>query len=153
MQWCGVGFSQLPNGLGFGGSQTGQGNFAVYVDCTLDKGMSRPIATYGSPSLSHEQVFEVAAVECWLLQPPEGHHGGGALGSLGSSSGRLASGGSSGSVLDAAAEDQSLLELAGVKLSHSEGVRQAGPDDELPTVWSSGGRAQQQHHHHHQEQQ
>ena len=62
-QWCGVGFNQLPNGLGFGGAQqAAAGQFALYVDSTLDKGMSRPLATFGSPSLSACQVFEVSSL-------------------------------------------------------------------------------------------
>lgn len=43
IQWCGVGFSQLPNGLGFGGQV---GHFGVWIDETLDTGMSRPAATF-----------------------------------------------------------------------------------------------------------
>ena len=65
-QWCGIGFSQLPNGLGFGGAQ-GAGNmgqFALYVDASLDGGMSRPIATFGNDPLGAEQVFQVGA---WCL--------------------------------------------------------------------------------------
>ena len=58
-QWCGVGFSQLPSGIGFGGAAGALGQFALYLDSTLDSGMSRPIATYGSPSLASEQLFQV----------------------------------------------------------------------------------------------
>jgi hypothetical protein len=60
-QWCGIGFSQLPNGCGFGGAQgaTNMGQFALYVDSTLDTGMSRPIATFGNEPLTSHQVFQV----------------------------------------------------------------------------------------------
>ena len=88
-QWCGAGFKQLPNGIGFGGAE-GSGNsglirnpdihrslkpaladlilkfcsstpghFALYVDNTLDSGMSRPIATFGNNPLASQQVFQV----------------------------------------------------------------------------------------------
>lgn len=43
IQWCGIGFTQLPNGVGFGGQV---GHFGVWLDATLDTGMSRPAATY-----------------------------------------------------------------------------------------------------------
>jgi hypothetical protein len=55
-QWCGIGFSQLPNGLGFGGQV---GHYAMFVDSTLEAGVSRPSATYASPCLASEQVFQV----------------------------------------------------------------------------------------------
>ena len=42
-QWCGINFSQLPNGIGFGGQAS---YFGLYVDGTLDEGMSRASATY-----------------------------------------------------------------------------------------------------------
>lgn len=35
------------------------GQFALYVDSTLDSGMSRPIATFGNVPLSGEQKFQV----------------------------------------------------------------------------------------------
>ena len=83
--WCGSGFTQLPNGLGFGGSQGGPvGHFALYVDNTLDTGMSRPIATFANECLAGSQVFQVGAralkippccilsCPCWLY----GHQGG-----------------------------------------------------------------------------
>ena len=44
LQWCGQGFSQLPNGVGFGGQV---GNYGVWLDASFDTGMSRPVATYG----------------------------------------------------------------------------------------------------------
>ena len=42
-QWCGVNFSQLPNGIGFGGQVD---YFGMHLDGTLDAGMSRASATY-----------------------------------------------------------------------------------------------------------
>ena len=55
-----MGFSQLPGGLGFGGAAGARGHFALYVEPSLDSGMSRPIATFGnSSSLASEQVFQV----------------------------------------------------------------------------------------------
>ena len=60
--WCGVGFKQLPNGIGFGGAEGSAniGHFALCVDSTLDSGMSRPIATFGNTPLASEQVFQVS---------------------------------------------------------------------------------------------
>lgn len=43
LQWCGIGFSQLPNGIGFGGQV---GHYGVWLDATMDHGMSRPAATF-----------------------------------------------------------------------------------------------------------
>lgn len=43
VQWCGIGFSQLPNGIGFGGQV---GHFGLWLDHTMDSGMSRPAATF-----------------------------------------------------------------------------------------------------------
>ncbi|KAG2448783.1 hypothetical protein HYH02_006135 [Chlamydomonas schloesseri] len=121
IQWCGVGFSQLPGGLGFGGAAGARGHFALYVEPSLDSGMSRPIATFGnSASLASEQVFQIDTLECWLLQPPEEEEG-----SSDSSHGgprRGGGSGSSGSILDKAAEDRALMKMAGMQL-HSEGVR------------------------------
>jgi hypothetical protein len=66
LQWCGVGFAELPNGLGFGGQV---GHFGLFVDASLDSGHSRPNATYASPCLSSDQLFEVDTIEAWLLKP------------------------------------------------------------------------------------
>jgi len=124
IQWCGVGFSELPNGVGFGGAQGGHGSsgqFAVYVDSTLDSGMSRPIATFGSPSLASTQVFEVDAVECWLVREPEEDPS--------AQSGPSRRGGSA-SVLDRQ-QDRAFMGLAGFKADHSAGVRDAPPESEL----------------------
>lgn len=43
LQWCAYGFSQLPNGLGWGGQV---GHYGVWLDATMDHGMSRPTATF-----------------------------------------------------------------------------------------------------------
>ncbi|GIL45882.1 hypothetical protein Vafri_3010 [Volvox africanus] len=123
-QWCGVGFSQLPGGIGFGGATAVRGHFALYLEPSLDSGMSRPIATYGNTALASEQVFQIDTVECWLLQPPEedpsgssvsGAHKPGGGGSGGGGAGR-------GSILGKAAEDRAIMELAGLKL-HSAGLK------------------------------
>ncbi|GLI63961.1 hypothetical protein VaNZ11_007128 [Volvox africanus] len=123
-QWCGVGFSQLPGGIGFGGATAARGQFALYVEPSLDSGMSRPIATYGNTPLASEQVFQIDTVECWLLQPPEedpsgssvtgAHKPGGGGGGTG--------GAGRGSILGMAAEDRAIMELAGLKL-HSAGLK------------------------------
>ncbi|EFJ52534.1 hypothetical protein VOLCADRAFT_116007 [Volvox carteri f. nagariensis] len=123
-QWCGVGFSQLPAGLGFGGAAAARGHFALYVEPSLDSGMSRPVATYGNTPLASEQID---AVECWLLQPPEGEQqpgdtAGGRPGGTCSAAGTAGGGGGGGSILGKAAEDRAILELAGLKM-HSAGLR------------------------------
>ncbi|GIL71803.1 hypothetical protein Vretimale_766 [Volvox reticuliferus] len=126
-QWCGVGFSQLPGGIGFGGASAARGHFALYVDSSLDSGMSRPIATYGNTPLASEQVFQIDALECWLLQPPEedpcapsvsGARKPGCCGSSGSGTGSAGK----GSILGMAVEDRAIMELAGLRL-HSAGLK------------------------------
>eukprot|EP00891_Asterochloris_glomerata_P001842 jgi/Astpho2/1842/Aster-x1044 len=79
IQYCGQGFSAIPNGIGFGGQV---GYWSMFVDETLDKGMSRRSATFNSPCLAAQEKFAVDTVECWLLQqpeeegpPPSGHAG------------------------------------------------------------------------------
>ena len=47
-QWCGANFSQLPNGIGFGGQVN---YFGLHLDGTLDTGMSRASATYAWSAL------------------------------------------------------------------------------------------------------
>ncbi len=42
-----------------GALQGAHAAFALLLDSTLDAGQSRPIATYGSPSLTTAQVFQV----------------------------------------------------------------------------------------------
>ncbi|CAD7703382.1 unnamed protein product [Ostreobium quekettii] len=103
-QWCGQGFSQLPNGVGFGGQV---GHFGLFIDSTFDGGMSRPSATFSSPCLASAQTFGVKDVECWLVEPVEDDE--------------LAPGDSS-SVLDKYKEDQRVMELAG-KQKYSDGYR------------------------------
>eukprot|EP00878_Enallax_costatus_P007802 GHUV01008167.1.p1 GENE.GHUV01008167.1~~GHUV01008167.1.p1 ORF type:complete len:191 (+),score=52.00 GHUV01008167.1:406-978(+) len=116
IQWCGVGFSQLPNGVGFGGQV---GHFGVWLDATLDTGMSRPAATYASPCLASSQTFQVDVVEAWLLQPPEEEQ------SQPSSSTATPSGSKTSlSALDKAKEDRKILEWAGVGSNYSAAVRE-----------------------------
>lgn len=56
---CGVGFSELPNGLGLGGQV---GNYGLFLDASLDTGHSRPNATYA------RWVFKwIAATALWGL--------------------------------------------------------------------------------------
>ncbi|WIA39202.1 hypothetical protein OEZ86_005327 [Tetradesmus obliquus] len=121
LQWCGVGFSQLPNGVGFGGQV---GHFGLFVDATLDTGMSRPCATYASPCLASSQVFQVDVVEAWLLQPPEEEQQDGA---------GTASGGSSRgaglSALDKAKADRQILQWAGVDKNYSAMVKDEPIED------------------------
>jgi hypothetical protein len=58
-QWCGAGFQQLPTGLGMGGAGSMAGQFGLYVNSSLEKGMTRPVATFGNPPLA-QQDFEVS---------------------------------------------------------------------------------------------
>ncbi|KAG2501261.1 hypothetical protein HYH03_001068 [Edaphochlamys debaryana] len=117
-QWCGVGFSQLPSGLGFGGAAGARGHFALYVEPSLDEGMSRPIATYGlTKSLASDQVFQIDTLECWLLQPPEDE-----MSSHSDSSTSGSRRGGSQSILNRNVEDRAIMALAGMKM-HSDGVR------------------------------
>ncbi|MEW5305231.1 MAG: hypothetical protein WDW36_007787 [Sanguina aurantia] len=122
-QWCGIGFKALPSGIGFGGAQAKDalGQFALYVDSTLDSGMSRPIATFGNVPLSGEQKFQVSSVELWLLKPPEEED---------LPPDRKAG---PGSVLDRHVEDKAILAAVGYSM-HSEGLRRPGgprPEDDL----------------------
>eukprot|EP00955_Chlamydomonas_euryale_P088959 364426-Chlamydomonas_euryale.AAC.25 len=78
------------------------GHFALYVDSTLDAGMSRPIATFGNDPLSAQQIFK--------LRPNEDEDVGGSnmQGVLG-------------------VETQStryILDLAGIRVDHSQGLRE-----------------------------
>ena len=61
-------------------------------------------------------MFEVDAVECWLLQQPEEEE-------------QNAAGNTS--VLDRFKEDRHLLDLAGRSTQASAGVREARPEDDL----------------------
>ena len=118
-QWCGAGFSELPNGLGFGGQV---GHCAVFVDDALDAGVSRPSATFANPALASggRQAFAVAAVECWALQQQQQRRasdGGG--------------GGAGATVMDRFAHEREFLGLAGAHAGYSEGVRHAArPEDD-----------------------
>lgn len=84
--------------------------------------MSRPIATFASPSLSTDQLFEVATVECWLTRPLEEEE-------LRAAAAAVGRAGGGGSALDKAGTDRDLLEVAGVAANHSAGHRHAGPDE------------------------
>jgi len=68
LQWCGVGFSELPNGVGFGGQQ---GHFGCFIDSSMETGQSRPNATFAAPCLASQQVFHLDVVECWALKPAD----------------------------------------------------------------------------------
>lgn len=107
-QWCGYKFKQLPNGIGFGGQV---GYYSLLIEDSLDTGMSRPSATFGSPCLASGENFEVDQVEVWLVTQPE--EGGPA--------------GLGGSSLDKFKEDKQLLELAGRQM-HSAGFRNRPPE-------------------------
>lgn len=67
-QWCGHGFSEIPNGVGFGGRM---GYFSLFVDSSFETGMSRPTSTFGCPCLASGETFKVKEVECWLVEPAE----------------------------------------------------------------------------------
>ncbi|KAJ9514456.1 hypothetical protein QJQ45_016193 [Haematococcus lacustris] len=116
-QWCGVGNSQLVNGLGFGGAQGAAGQFGLLLDVSMDRGMSRPIATFGSPCLASQQLFQVGVVEAWLLQAPEEED--------------VPATTTNGTVMDRMASDRAFMSLAGVGTDHSAGLRQQRPEDDL----------------------
>lgn len=107
-QWCGYKFSQLPNGVGFGGQV---GYFSLLIEDSLDTGMSRPAATYGSPSLASSEKFEIDQVEVWLVAEPE----------------EDLQAGPGGTAIDKFKEDKHLLEVAGVQM-HSDGYRDRPPE-------------------------
>lgn len=107
-QWCAQKFSQLPNGVGFGGQV---GYFSLLINDDLDSGMSRPAATFGAPCLASAETFDIARVECWLVQQDED----------GDAAGRPGR-----SALDRFKEDQHILELHGQQM-HSHGVRDRPP--------------------------
>eukprot|EP00884_Botryococcus_braunii_P020275 jgi/Botrbrau1/6931/Bobra.0215s0010.1 len=114
-QFCGQGFARVPNGFGWGGQE---GYFGLFVDGTLDTGMSRPSATYANPCLASSEVFAVDELECWLVeQPVEEEDQPSARG-----------GHKSGSVLDRT-EDRTFLSLAGKGAEASAGYRNAGPPE------------------------
>jgi TLD len=107
-QWCGYKFSQLPNGVGFGGQV---GYYSLLIESSLDTGMSRPSATFGSPCLASAETFDVDQVEVWLVEQPE----------------EDLPTGLGGSALDKFKEDKHLLEVAGVQM-HSDGYRHRPPE-------------------------
>lgn len=106
-QWCAQKFSQLPNGVGFGGQV---GYYSLLINDDLDSGMSRPAATFAAPCLAAAETFEIDRVECWLVRREE-EDGAGRPG---------------GSALDRFKEDQHILELHGQQM-HSRGVRDRPP--------------------------
>ncbi|GMH41004.1 hypothetical protein BSKO_08914 [Bryopsis sp. KO-2023] len=108
-QWCGQGFNELPNGVGFGGQMR---YFSLFVDDSFEGGMSRPTVTFGTPCLASAEVFKVKEVECWLVEPVEEDPWDARK---------------SKSVLDRNLEDQRVLELAG-KVKYSDGYRAEDPN-------------------------
>ncbi len=69
------------------------------------------------------QVFDVDAVEVWLLRPPEEEEEGAAAGGAA---------GRHGTVLQARAQDREIFAAMGVNVNHSEGIgRDAPPEDAL----------------------
>jgi hypothetical protein len=58
LQWCGIGFTQLPNGIGFGGQV---GHYGLWLDSTMDHGMSRPAATFARCAALAQTVSQAAA--------------------------------------------------------------------------------------------
>ncbi|KAG1668813.1 hypothetical protein FOA52_004907 [Chlamydomonas sp. UWO 241] len=112
-QWCGAGFRELPSGVGFGGAaaKSVQGQFALYLDSSLDSGMSRPVSTFGNEPLSAQQVFQVSCIECWQLRESDGDEGD-------------AAGGADGGAFGAKAQaDRVLMSLAGMQVDQSDGYR------------------------------
>lgn len=119
--WCGVGFKELPCGIGFGGAQSMMGQFALYVDSTLDAGMSRPTATFANePLTGGEQLFKPSVIEVWQVKPNEEADDP-------SHQSSKSSGKGSTSVLDKRAQDRQLLSLAGVQVGNSDGLRPEPP--------------------------
>lgn len=107
-QWCGMGFANLPNGLGFGGQE---GFFGLFLSSDMEHAMSRPCATFANPrTLLSAEESDVAAVEVWLVEPVEqDEHA------------------HNSSVLDARTADKQILKFAGVKVDHSAGYRADEP--------------------------
>ncbi|KAK9795545.1 hypothetical protein WJX73_002969 [Symbiochloris irregularis] len=112
--WCGQGFEQLPNGIGFGGQV---GYYALSIDGSFDHGMSRPSATFSNTCLASSEVFQVDTVEVWLTKQPEADPN--------------SSGTKAGSALDRFKEDRHLMEMAGRAVQASRGYREAPPEEDL----------------------
>lgn len=107
-QWCGMGFSGLPNGLGWGGQE---GYFGLFVASDMERAMSRPCATFANPrTLLSAEECGVAAVEVWLVEPVERDDEQ-----------------EQKSVLDARGADKEFLKIAGVAADNSAGMRAAEP--------------------------
>lgn len=90
------------------------GYFSLLVDETLDSGMSRPAATYGSPCLASDETFDIACVECWRTLPAA---------ALAGTQGKAA-----GTAMDRFGQDKFLLEMQG-RTMHSDAYRAQRPDD------------------------
>lgn len=56
----------LPNGFGVGGQVPAQ---ALFVDETFKRGHSAATQTFGNPGLLPDRDFDIAAVECWAVDP------------------------------------------------------------------------------------
>jgi len=118
VQYFGAGFASLPNGLGMGGvGPAAGGQFGLFVDSALERGHSRPNATFACGQLSPaSQDFDVADVEVWALLTPEEEDDGRGP--------RAAKQGGGGSVLSDAREgDKNFLAVAGRFDDHSAGLR------------------------------
>jgi hypothetical protein len=117
-------FSSLPNGLGMGGQMAMA--FGLFVDAQLERGHSRPNATFACAPLCSPpaQDFDVAEVEVWAMPTPdEEEDGEGGAAAAAAAAGRRGVGGGGGTVLDAAAETRNFLAVAGRFADHSAGVR------------------------------
>lgn len=106
-QWCGIGFTGLPNGIGWGGQEN---YFGLFIASDMEHAMSRPCATFANPrSLLSDEESDVAVVEVWLVEPVEQEEH------------------TSSSVLDSRVTDQQFLKLAGIHVNHSAGYRAEEP--------------------------
>ena len=61
-----LGMQVLPNGLGLGGRENCQ---ALFIDDSLKYGHSVFTETYENSCLASSENFEIARVECWLVNP------------------------------------------------------------------------------------
>ncbi len=78
----------------------------------------QPLTGHSDVDCHALQVFDVDAVECWLMKQPDKVP-------------PKASKGGSSSVLDKFKEDRHLVNLAGRNTQASTGVREARPEDDL----------------------
>ena len=56
-----------PNSLALGGGAGG--GFALFVDSMLERGTSRPCATFNSPALTAAEHFDIVVLEAFALVP------------------------------------------------------------------------------------